>query len=442
MLIATWGEGLMAVLAGSRRRELKARDIAVASMIGTAIEWYDFYVYGTSVVLVLGPLFFPTADPLTSMLLAFSTFGVGFLARPLGAIALSHLGDRVSRKSALVFSLLLMGGATVGVGLLPTYQAIGVWAPILLVVLRCAQGFAVGGEWGGAVLLAVEHAPSGQRNRYGSYPQYGTPIGLMGSATVILLAQLLPDAAWDSWGWRLPFLASLPLFAVGMWIRLRVTDAEEFQQVRRAKATLDRPVAEVLRRHWRTVLLGTAVTIVCHAAYIVTTFLPSYSAAMFGTTPKAGLLGMIAGSLVAIGVLLVVAGRADASDRRRYVVAGAVLSGLWIFPAFRLAGELGDLGLILGMTAGLGVLMLQYAVLPGLLADLFPVVIRYSGVSLCFQLSAVVGGALLPLLASWSVRAVGGHYWPAAALMAAAAVLTTWGARRIKTGPPDPAACP
>jgi hypothetical protein len=187
----------------------------------------------------------------------------------------------------------------------------------------------------------------------------------------------------------------------------------------------------VARRHWRTVLLGTSVTIVCHAAYIVTTFLPSYSATMMGTTPKAGLVGMIAGSLAAIGVLLVVAGRPDAGDRRRYVVAGAVLSGLWIFPAFLLAGELGDLGLVLGMTAGLGVLMLQYAVLPSLLADLFPVVVRYSGVSLCFQLSAVGGGALLPLLASWSVRAVGGHYWPAAALMLAAAIVTAIGAKRI-----------
>jgi hypothetical protein len=255
----------------------------------------------------------------------------------------------------------------------------------------------------------------------------------MGSATVILLAQLLPHDAWTSWGWRLPFLASLPLFAVGIWIRLRVTDAEEFQRVRRAKATLERPVSEVLRRHWRTVLLGTSVTIVCHAAYIVTTFLPSYSAAVFDTTPTAGLVGMIAGSCAAIGVLLVVARRGDAGDRRRYVVAGAVLSGLWIFPAFRLAGVLGDLGLVLGMTVGLGVLMLQYAVLSSLLADLFPVVVRYSGVSLCFQLSALFGGALLPLLASWSVRAGGGHYWPAAALMVAAATLTAWGARRVAT---------
>lgn len=424
----------MTVLGGSPKRELTAREIALASMIGTAIEWYDFFVYGTSVVLVLGPLFFPSADPLTSMLSAFSTFGVGFLIRPLGAVIVSHYGDRMGRKHALVFSLLLMGTATVAVGLLPTYQQIGAWAPILLILMRCAQGFAVGGEWGGAVLLAVEHAPADRRDRYGSYPQYGTPIGLMGSSLAILLAQTLPESAWQAWGWRLPFLASFLLLAVGIWIRLRVNDAEEFLRVWRHHATLDRPVTEALRRHWRVVLLGTAVTLVCHAAYIVTTFLPSYSTAVLGTDPGAALAGLIAGSVIAMIVLAVVARRAGTRDRRMFALAGAALSGLWIFPAFWLAHSLGNLGLVIGMTVGLAVLMLQYAVLPVLLADQFPVTVRYSGVSLCFQLSAVIGGGLLPLLASWLVNAADGGFWPVGGLMMAAATVTASSAMGCRRG--------
>ena len=405
-------------------------------MIGTAIEWYDFFVYGTSVVLVLGPLFFPAADPLTSALIAFSTFGVGFLVRPLGALVVSHYGDRVGRKHALVFSLLLMGGATVGVGLLPTYEQVGIWAPLMLVLLRCAQGFAVGGEWGGAALLAVEHAPAGQRSRYGTYPQYGTPLGLMGSSVAVLLAQLLPHEAWLAWGWRLPFLASLLLVAVGLWVRLRVDDAEEFRQVRRTGAALARPVTEVLRHHWRAVLVGAAATFVCHAAYILTSFLPSYSTAVLGTAPAAALTGLVAGSLAAIAVLPAVGKAAEHGDRRRYARTGAILSGVWIFPAFWLAQNLGGIGLVLGIGVGLAVLMVQYGVLPALLADQFPVAVRYTGVSLSFQLSAVVGGGLGPLVASWWVASAGGLFWPAATLMVAAAILTAWSATLCRQAVP------
>jgi MFS transporter, MHS family, shikimate and dehydroshikimate transport protein len=422
-----------------RPRPLSPRGVAVASMIGTAIEWYDFFVYGTSVVLVLGPLFFPATDPLTSSLLAFSTFGVGFLVRPVGAAVLSHFGDRVGRRHALVFSLLLMGGATVGVGLLPTYAQVGVWAPVLLVLLRCAQGFAVGGEWGGAVLLAVEHAPAGRRAFYGSFPQYGTPIGLLGSSLAILLAQVMPEEAFLTWGWRLPFLGSIVLVAVGLWMRLRVHEAEEFSALLRAGATSRRPVTEVLRAHWRTVLVGTAATFVCHAAYLITSFLPSYATTVLGGSPDAALLALMTGSFVSIAVLAVVAWAAEARDRRRFVMLGAALSAAWVFPAFMLTSSAGALGLIIGVTVGLGVLMVQYAVLPALLADQFPVHVRYSGISLCFQTSAVLGGGLLPIVASWLVSGVEGKYWPAAVLMVLAGGVSVLGAAACRTtgsGPP------
>src|SRR3712207_751504 len=219
--------------AGHRPDRPASSRVAVAAMIGTAIEWYDFFVYGTSAVLVLGPLFFPTDDPLTGTLLAFSTFGIGFLVRPLGAVVLGHYGDRYGRKQALVASLLVMGVATVAVGLLPTYDDIGLAAPVMLVLLRCAQGFAVGGEWGGAVLLSVEHAPPERRAWYGSFPQYGTPVGLAGSSLAILAARAVSGDAFLTWGWRLPFLFSAVLVVVGLWVRSRVADAEEYATARR-----------------------------------------------------------------------------------------------------------------------------------------------------------------------------------------------------------------
>jgi MFS transporter, MHS family, shikimate and dehydroshikimate transport protein len=406
-------------------------------MIGTTIEWYDFFVYGTSAVLVLGPLFFPTDDPLTGTLLAFSTFGIGFLARPLGAVLLAHFGDRYGRKHALVFSLLLMGTATVAVGLLPTYAHVGMWAPVLLVLLRCAQGFAVGGEWGGAVLLAVEHAPAEQRAWYGSFPQYGTPLGLAGSSLAILLARQVSGDAFLTWGWRLPFLISAVLVVVGLWVRSRVTEPEEFLRARRAGTTARYPLAAVLGRHRRAVAVGVAATFVCHAAYIYTSFLPAYATTALGVPSKWPLLALVVASGFAVVSLAVVGRRADRVDRRRCTCVGAAVAAAAAFPAFASSAAFGGAGLTVGMTIGLAGLMVQYAVLPSLLADQFPVQLRYTGVSACFQLSAVLGGGVLPIAASWLVGRADGEYWPAAVLMVAAGAVTVSGAQRCRpSGPP------
>jgi MFS family permease len=411
-----------------QRRPLSPGQVALACLVGTAIEWYDFFVYGTSVVLVLGPLFFPADDPLTSSLLAFSTLGVGFLARPVGAAVLAHLGDRVGRRHSLILSLMIMGVATASVGLLPTYQHLGPLAPVLLVLLRCAQGFAVGGEWGGAVLLAVEHAPPARRGWYGSFPQYGTPLGLAGSALAILLAEQLSGEDFLVWGWRIPFLFSLVLVVVGLWVRLRVDDGEEFLVAKRDGRLAHRPMLEVLRRHPRALVAGTAVTLVCHAAYILTSFYPAYAATRLGLSASAGLIALMAGSVVSSAVLAVVSRWSDRTDGRRFAGVGAVLPALWVFPAFALASAWGAAGLVTGLAVALGCLMVQYAVLPSLLAAQFPVAVRYSGVSVCFQASAVLGGGLLPILASSLVGMAHGAYWPAACLLVIAGAITLAGA--------------
>jgi MFS family permease len=306
------------------------------------------------------------------------------------------------------------------------------------VLLRCAQGFAVGGEWGGAVLLAVEHAPPQRRAWYGTFPQYGTPLGLAGSSLAILAAQKVAGDAFLTWGWRLPFLFSAVLVLIGLWVRLRVSEAEEFLQAQRAGSTVRYPIALVIRRHWRTVGVGVAVTLVCHAAYIVTTFLPAYATARLDVPSRWSLLGLVCASALGVAVLTVVGRRADRVDRRRYAAAGAILVALWAFPAFALATAFGGAGLVIGMVGSLAGLMLQFAVLPTLLTEQFPVELRYTGVSACLQLSAVLGGGLLPILATWLVGRSGGEYWPAAALMILAGAITVIGASRCHTSPrPD-----
>jgi MFS family permease len=285
------------------------------------------------------------------------------------------------------------------------------------------------------VLLAIEHAPPQRRAWYGSFPQYGTPLGLAASSLAILTAQRVSGDAFLEWGWRLPFLFSAVLVLVGLWFRLRVTEAEEFLQAQRTRSTVRYPLLAVVRRYRRRVGVGVAVTLVCHAAYVLTTFLPAYATTRLEVSSTWSLVGLISASALGVVVLAVVARRADQVDRRRYAAAGALLAALWAFPAFALTSRFGGPGLILGMAGGLAGLMLQFAVLPSLLAEQFPVEVRYTGVSVCFAFSAVLGGGLLPILASWLVDGSGGAYWPAAALMVAAGAVTVLGATRSRSRP-------
>ncbi len=402
--------------------------VATAAMVGTAIEWYDFFIYGTSAVLVLGHLFFPTHSQLASSLLAFSTFGVGFLLRPVGAVVFAHFGDRYGRKHTLVAALLLMGGATFAVGLLPAYDEVGLLAPLVLVLLRCVQGFAVGGEWGGAVLLAIEHAPADSRARYGSFPQFGLPLGLAASSLAILGASALSGDDFETWGWRLPFLMSGLLVFVGLWIRLRISETDDFRDARQTGSTVRYPISELLRHHRQAFVVGVALTFVGHASYIVTAFLPAYATAALSLSPDLSLAGLILAAVAAVAVLFLVGGRADRLSRSPFAAVVALCAGLWGFPGFALSVAWGGPGVVLAMVVGFAVVAALSAVLPVMLADQFPVQVRYTGVAVCHDISAVLAGALLPILVSWLVDRSGGAYWPAAAAMAVAGVVSVLGA--------------
>ncbi|RYE40460.1 MAG: MFS transporter [Hyphomicrobiales bacterium] len=407
------------------RRPLGPSGVAAVSLIGTTIEYYDFYVYTTTVVMVLGPLFFPADDALTSSLLAFSTLGIGFLARPLGGMIFAHYGDRFGRKNTLVTSLLMMGVATVLVGILPTYAQVGVWAPILLVTCRFVQGLAVGGEWGGAVLLAVEHAPAKKRAFYGAFPQFGSPLGLLVSSGVISLFMLMPSGAFESWGWRIPFLLSIVMLAVGLVMRLRIEESKDYVKAATERvADVKLPIAMVVRDHWRVVVVGTGITLISHSLYIITTFLPSYAKSTLGVSAGVATNSLVIASACGVVVLGIIAVKIDGRDRRRFALTSAVLLGLWAFPAFFLASAWGTAGMTIAVTVGYLSVLGHYAVLSSLLADLFPTNVRFTGISLCYQLSAILAGGILPLLTSYFVGAAGGSYWPAPTLLAATCVLT------------------
>lgn len=412
----------------NRRKPLGPRGVAAAAMIGTTIEWYDFFVYGTSVVLVLGPLFFPNENPLTASLLAFSTLGVGFLARPLGGIVFAHFGDRVGRKGAMIVSLIMMGLATVAVGLLPTFDQIGVWAPVLLVLLRFVQGLAVGGEWGGAVLISVEHAPIEKRALYGTAPQFGSPLGLLASSAIIALLQLMPADQFNAWGWRVPFLLSFVLLIVGLYMRRRLEESVVFESAKGSEKRL--PLAVVWRDHRRALLTGAGICLIAHAYFIIVSFLPAYARTEFGVSVAAATWSLVIASVVALVSLAVVAPRLDGLNRRKVAMFGGLMGAIVVVPTFVAASVFGSIGLLIAVPLAYLFVQGQYAALPSLLTELFPPEVRYTGVSLCYQISAIIGGGLMPIAASYLVSRTGGSWLPAAALMIVAGLVTALAAAK------------
>lgn len=413
-------------------KPLSPRGVAVAALIGTSIEFYDFFVYTFSVTLVISPIFFPAGDGLTSALVAFSTIGVGFFARPIGGLVFAHFGDKVGRKNTLVVSLVMMSLATVLVGCLPTYSQVGMLAPVLLVGLRVVQGFAVGGEWGGAVLLATEKAPLGKRAFYGSFPMYGSFFGGIGSAGVLALVQLMPRDAMLSWGWRIPFLLSIVLLAVGLVVRLRIDESTAFLEAKEQQKIVKLPIATVLRRYWKTVFVATAATFIVHTQSICTTFLSSYSVASFNVPTESALYATVTASAVAVVGLAIVSRFIDGRDRRIFAFLGALLLVLWVWPAFLLAQHYGSAGLIIATCVTYVGLVLHQVVISSLLADLFPAEIRFTGMTLSYQTSAVVGGGMLPILVPYLVAEAGGSYAPAVIIMVLTCFVTMTGLLLIK----------
>ncbi|MEU4742817.1 MFS transporter [Actinosynnema sp. NPDC023658] len=376
--------------------------IAGTSFIGTAIEWYDFFIYANAAALVFGTQFFPSLSPLAASLASLSTFAVGFLARPLGSVLMGHFGDRVGRKSMLVTSLLIMGVATILIGLLPTYDRIGAWAPILLVLLRFVQGFGVGGEWGGAVLVAVEHAPASRRGFYGSFAQMGVPAGIILSNAVFLtMNSVLSPAQFASWGWRVPFLLSAVLIAVGLYIRLRLEESPLFLAAKQARTDSRMPVVELLRDHWRRVVLaGLAFLAANTIGYITLVYVLSYTTGPLRMSRGTVLLLVLLASIVQLVATPLLSALSDRFGRRKVFLVGAALSALWSWPLFVLLDTRGPVAVLVGLVVAVTFLSAMYGPQAAIAAELFPTRVRYSGASLAYQLSAIFGGGLAPLIAT------------------------------------------
>ncbi|MBC2670341.1 MFS transporter [Novosphingobium piscinae] len=375
--------------------------VLTASLVGTAIEFYDFYIYATAAALVIGPLFFPAQSVAAQQLLSFMTFGLAFFARPVGAIAFGHFGDRVGRKSTLVASLMLMGGSTVLIAFLPTYAMAGPLAPALLCLLRFGQGFGLGGEWGGAALLAVENAPPGWAARFGSAPQLGAPVGFLAANGLFLLLGLtLTEADFAAWGWRIPFLASAALVAVGLWVRLNIGETAAFAAARDSAPPPRVPLGALLTGHAPAVLAGIAGVVACFAIfYLATTFALSFGTKTLGYPRDTFLAVQLAANLfLALGILA--AGWwADRTSAARVLATGAVLTAL-VGVVFGSGLGSGALGLVwLTLAAALFVMGLTYGPLGAWLQTLYPVEVRYTGISVAFNLGGIIGGALAPFAA-------------------------------------------
>ncbi|MET0180824.1 MAG: MFS transporter [Novosphingobium sp.] len=406
--------------------------VLTGAMVGTAVEFYDFFIYATAAALVFGPLFFPSFSTAAQTLLAFMTFGIAFVARPVGAIAFGHFGDRVGRKSTLVVSLLLMGGSTLAIAFLPTYATAGVLAPGLLCLMRFGQGFALGGEWGGAALLAVENAPAGWESRFVAVMQLGSPIGYFAAnAVFMLVAFLLSDAQFMAWGWRLPFLGSAVLVAAGLWVRLRIEETPQFRAAMSRHAPVRVPFVAVLSEH--------AVPLLAGSAGVVMTFATFYLATAWALAEASGPLGyaridvlavQLLASLFYAGAIILAGIHADRTSPGRTLLVAAIGVGL-IGLGFGPALHSGSLALAtLGLCATMFALGLANGPLGSWLSSLFPVGVRYSGVSLAFNIGGIVGGALTPLVAqAMSARGAGAG---AGLLLTVAAILSLVGVASVR----------
>ena len=401
------------------------RRVVWASFIGTVIEWYDFYLYGTAAALVLNKLFFPTFDPLTGQLASFATFAVGFYARPIGGAVFGHFGDRVGRKRMLVLTLVLMGISTFLIGALPTYNQIGIAAPILLVALRFVQGFAVGGEWGGAVLMVVEHGQNRGRGFFGSLSQSGTAVGLLLSMAMFSLFSRLDEARFLSWGWRMPFLFGIVLMLVGFMIRMHVEESPVFAQAdtKSAQKTNWRewPLVEAIRLYPGSLFTILAARIAENScSYILNVFLLSYATEHLGFARQSILGAIMTASALGMITIPFFGGLSDRFGRRAVYICGALLMAALAFPLFRLleSRELWAIYvvLILGFS---GCVSAMFAPEAAFFTELFPTGVRYSGASSSYQLAAALGGGTAPMLATYLLRASGGQTWIIAAYLVA-----------------------
>ena len=402
--------------------------VLFASLIGTTIEFFDFYIYATAAVLVFPRLFFPAFDPASATLASLATFGIAFFARPVGSALFGHFGDRVGRKTTLVAALLTMGISTVAIGALPTYNTIGVAAPLLLALCRFGQGLGLGGEWGGAVLLAVENAPAGKRAWYGMFPQLGAPAGFLFSGSVfLLLSRWLTDERFFRFGWRIPFLASAALVLVGLYVRLTITETPVFREALSRRERVKVPMLVVFRDYPRALLVGTLVSLATFVLFLMTVFALSWGTTALGYSREKFLMMQLMG-IVLFGLTIPISAILAERGRRRtllWVTLAIGVFGLIMAPMFRA----GTLGAVVAMAIGLSLMGLTYGPLGTVLSELFPTAVRYTGSSLTFNFAGIFGASLAPYIATWLAKTYGlqyvGYYLSAAAVLTLIGLLAT-----------------
>ncbi|WP_249316950.1 MFS transporter [Bacillus sp. FJAT-50079] len=404
------------------------RKVALASFIGTTIEWYDFYLYGTAAALVFPALFFPQFDPLYGTLAAFGSYAAGFIARPLGSMVFGHYGDRLGRKKVLTISLLLMGIATFLMGVLPTYQSVGLLAPLLISLLRVVQGFAIGGEWGSAVVMSVEHAPKGKRGLYGSFPQMGVPAGLLLSTAVFaLVSNNMTNEAFLTWGWRIPFLLSIFLVLIGLYIRLKVSESPVFQELVDNKEQEKRPVVTVLREQKKPLFLTIGMKLVQNAVfYIYSVFILTYLVTTHGFDRSVGLNAVMISSVVGLATMPLWSHLSDRIGRKPVYLFGTIASTLFVFPFFWMMNSGSIFIITIGIVIGLNVLHdAVYGPQAVYYSELFSTKTRLSGASIGYQIGAILAGGFSPIIATALLARFEGQYWPIALYLIGLGVLST-----------------
>ena len=394
----------------------KNKKVLIASLTGSAIEWFDYFLYGTAAALVFNKIFFPMVDPVIGLILSYLSFSLTFFIRPIGGVLFAHIGDRIGRKKTLVLTLSLMGGATVMIGLLPTYEMIGLWAPALLILMRIIQGMGIGGEWGGALLLAYEYAPEKRKGFFGSIPQAGVTIGMLMATFIVSLMTLFSEEDFLSWGWRIPFLLSSVLVLLGLWIRKDIDETPDFQRVKASGQVAKAPLRDTLKHHWREVLIAAGLKVVETAPfYIFSTFVVSYATSTLTYQKSQALEAVTLGALVATIMIPLMGLLSDKVGRQRMYAISVFVLGLFIVPWFMLLNTGTTWGIVLATVIAFGVLWAPVtAVLGTLCSEIFSANVRYTGITLGYQQGAALAGGTAPLIATGLLAKYDGDWVPVA----------------------------